>query len=89
MASYSPSKLGQYQQCPLKYRFQYVDGIKKEEEGVEAFLGTCVHEAIERMLILERDFEREPSYELAEELFLRIWDERYHPAVIIRQRTRP
>ena len=85
MASYSPSRLQQYIQCPLKYRFQYVDGIKKEEEGIEAFVGSRVHETLERMLTLKTDFDREPSYELAEELFLKAWDEKYHPAVVIRE----
>lgn len=85
MASYSPSKLAQYMQCPLKYRFQYVDGIKKEEEGIEAFVGSRVHETLERMLTLKTDFDREPSYELAEELFRKAWDEKYHPAVVIRE----
>ena len=85
MASYSPSKLTQYIQCPLKYRFQYVDGIKKEEEGIEAFVGSRVHETLERILTLKKDFDREPSCELAEELFLKAWDEKYHPAVVIRQ----
>ena len=85
MASYSPSKLTQYIQCPLKYRFQYVDGIKKEEEGIEAFVGSRIHETLERILTLKKDFDREPSCELAEELFLKAWDEKYHPAVVIRQ----
>jgi putative RecB family exonuclease len=85
MASYSPSKLAQYLQCPLKYRFQYMDGIKKESESVEAFMGSRVHEALERVLKLKRDFGKEPTYELAEEVFCRTWDEKFHPAVVIRE----
>lgn len=85
MGYYSPSKINTYLLCPLKYRFAYVDKIKKDEVGVEAFLGTCVHNALERMLYLEKEFDRKPSYDLAEELFLKAWDELYHPEVVIRR----
>jgi putative RecB family exonuclease len=85
VASYSPSKLAQYVQCQLKYRFQYVDGIKKDSESIEAFMGSRVHEALERVLKLKKDFDKEPSYELAEEIFCRTWDEKFHPAVVIRE----
>ena len=85
MGYYTPSRLGDYLQCPLKYRFAYLDKIKKEGEGIEAFVGTCVHSALERMLVLKKEYGREPSYELAEELYLKAWDESYHPGVIIRR----
>ncbi len=85
MGYYSPSRLSDYVQCPLKYRFAYIDKIKKDEEGIEAFNGTCVHTALERMLVLSKEYDREPSYELAEELYLKAWDEAYHPGVIIRR----
>lgn len=85
MGYYTPSRLGDYLQCPLKYRFAYIDKIEKEGEGIEAFVGTCVHSALEQMLVLRKEYDREPSLELAEELYLKAWDESYHPGVIIRK----
>ena len=70
MARYSHSKMSTFRQCPLKYRFGYIDRIKKEEEGIEAFTGSCVHEALEELLKLKKEFAREPDYETAEELLL-------------------
>lgn len=85
MGYYTPSRLSDYLQCPLKYRFAYIDKIEKEGEGIEAFVGTCVHSALEQMLVLRKEYDREPSLELAEELYLKAWDESYHPGVIIRK----
>ena len=38
MPVYSHSRLESFENCPLKYKFRYIDGIKKAEQGVEAFL---------------------------------------------------
>ncbi|MCG2795922.1 MAG: PD-(D/E)XK nuclease family protein [Actinomycetia bacterium] len=87
MARYSHSKMNTFRQCPLKYRFGYIDHIKKEEEGIEAFTGSCVHEALEELLKLKKEFDREPDYEKAEELFLKTWEENYHPDIVIRRKN--
>ncbi|MBM3305367.1 MAG: PD-(D/E)XK nuclease family protein [Candidatus Aminicenantes bacterium] len=55
MAEYSHSQLSKFEQCPLQYKFIYVDGIKRYEEGVEAFLGQRFHDAME-WLYRERAF---------------------------------
>jgi hypothetical protein len=48
MPVYSHSQLGTYEECPLKYKLCYRDGIKWYTEGVEAFLGSMVHEALKK-----------------------------------------
>ena len=83
MARYSQSKLSTFQQCPLKYRFGYIDGIKKEEEGIEAFTGTLVHTTLEVLLERKREFGTEPDYPKAEEIFQKLWEENYHPGVLV------
>ncbi|MFZ3089872.1 MAG: PD-(D/E)XK nuclease family protein [Nitrospirota bacterium] len=50
MPLYSHSRLSTYETCPLKYKLQYIerpDVVK--EEGIEAFLGKRVHEALEKL----------------------------------------
>ena len=48
MAVYSDSQLGMYEQCPLKYRLRYRDRIKRDIESVEAFLGSRVHDTLQK-----------------------------------------
>ena len=49
MAIYSHSRLEAFKSCPLKYKFNYIDKIKREEEGIEAFLGSRFHKVMEKI----------------------------------------
>lgn len=46
---FSPSKLSTYKECPRKYKFRYIDGLKRTGQTVEQFLGTCVHSSFEAL----------------------------------------
>lgn len=47
---YSHSRLSCYEQCPQKYKLRYIDRVETEvEESVEAFLGSRVHEVLEKL----------------------------------------
>ena len=46
---YSNSRIDTFEQCPRKYKFRYVDNIRTETEGVEAFVGKRVHETLEKL----------------------------------------
>lgn len=49
MPIYSHSKLSCFETCPLKYKFIYIDKIEREQQGVEAFLGSRFHETMEKL----------------------------------------
>lgn len=49
MPVYSHSRLSTFEQCPLKYKFAYIDKIEKAEQSVEAFVGSMVHEVLEKL----------------------------------------
>lgn len=50
MTVYSHSRLSCYEQCPQKFKLQYIEKLETEEEQtVEAFLGIRVHEALEKL----------------------------------------
>ncbi len=49
MPTYSHSQLSTYENCPQQYKLAYIDRIKIETEGIEAFMGTRVHEALEKL----------------------------------------
>ena len=46
---FSPSKLKEYQICPRRYAFHYIERIPRERTSVEALLGVCVHAALEAL----------------------------------------
>ncbi|MDO9289175.1 MAG: PD-(D/E)XK nuclease family protein, partial [Thermodesulfovibrionales bacterium] len=52
MPIYSNSRLSTYENCPQQYKLRYIDKVELPEgaeEGIEAFLGSRVHEALEKL----------------------------------------
>lgn len=49
MKVYSHTSLKTFEQCPLKYKFQYLDRIETKIENIEAFLGRRVHEVLRKL----------------------------------------
>ncbi len=47
MTIYSHFRLSTFENCPLAFKLGYIDRIKREEEGVEAFVGSRFHETME------------------------------------------
>jgi len=48
-AMYSNSRIETFEQCPRKYKFRYIENIRTDAEGVEAFVGKRVHETLEKL----------------------------------------
>lgn len=44
---FSFSRLKTFQQCPLRYRYRYLKGMRDTFRSIESFLGTTVHEVLE------------------------------------------
>ena len=50
MPVFSHSRLETYETCPQKYKFRHIDQIlKPEEQTVEAFVGSRVHETLHKL----------------------------------------
>ena len=70
MPVYSFSQVQTYLQCPLKYKFRYVDKIVPEyEENLHLILGTEVHAALEWLYNQVNNF-NVPSFEELENFFI-------------------
>ncbi|NWG04430.1 MAG: PD-(D/E)XK nuclease family protein [Syntrophaceae bacterium] len=49
MPTYSYSQLSTYETCPQQYKLAYIDKIEVETESIEAFMGSRVHETLEKL----------------------------------------
>jgi len=64
MAIYSHSKLSSFEQCPLKYKYRYIDKIKVEvEDTIESFLGSRVHDTLEWLYKTKKEKDFIPKIE--------------------------
>lgn len=82
MPIYSDSQLSMYEDCPLKYKLRYREGIKRAAEGVEGFLGTMVHDTLKKCY---DDLRFTKANALSDLLayYNRIWQEKWHDSVVI------
>ncbi|MEW6376551.1 MAG: PD-(D/E)XK nuclease family protein [Thermodesulfobacteriota bacterium] len=49
MPAYSHSQLSTYETCPHQYKLAYINKIEVETESIEAFMGSRVHDALEKL----------------------------------------
>lgn len=82
MTIYSYSRISTFETCPLQYKLQYIDKIKTEEEGVEAFMGSRVHETLEK-LYKDLVISKMNTVEELVEYYSKIWEEEWHDDVFI------
>ena len=80
---YSHSRLSSFEQCPLKFKFRYIDLIKpKVHQSVEAFMGSMVHNTLEK-LYKDVKFKKETSVEEMIEYFNKLWKEGWSDSIRI------
>jgi putative RecB family exonuclease len=89
MPTYSHSRLETYRNCPRQFKIQYIDKIESEMESVEAFMGSRVHDALEK---LYRDVRmaKLPAKDEILGYFDKIWVENWHDGIhIVRKEYTP
>jgi putative RecB family exonuclease len=83
MPTYSYSKVTCFEQCPLKFKFQYIDKIKTEiEQSVEAFLGSLVHDALEK-LYTDLKFQKLMKLNEVLDFYNDLWQKNWNDAIVI------
>jgi len=82
VAVYSHSQLSMYEECPKKYKLYYRDKIRPDTEAIELFLGSRVHEALQKCYD-ELRFMKLCSLDELLAYYRNIWHKNWHPAVVI------
>jgi len=73
MATFSHSRIDTFETCPKKYEFAYLLKVPRGPEGIEAFMGSRVHEALEWLYGQVRAC-RLPDEEDLVRRYLELWD---------------
>lgn len=83
MPIYSHSRLSTYEQCPLRFKYAYIEKRETEIEGsVEAFLGQIVHSVLEKLYI-DIKFQKIPSLQELLDFFNSEWKKNWTENIII------
>lgn len=83
---YSHSRLSAFEQCKLRYKYSYIDRIKREEDSIETFLGSRFHETMERAYA-ERAFWKPSDVDLTK-YFDELWDKNFGEHVFVSRKDR-
>jgi putative RecB family exonuclease len=83
MATYSHSRVSTFENCPRKYKFQY---IEKEEpdipETIELFMGKRVHETLEK-LYKDKKFKKLVSKATLIKFYKDTWEKEYSNDILV------
>jgi putative RecB family exonuclease len=80
--AYSHSQLETFENCPLKYKLQYLDRIKSGRRSIEAFMGTVVHATLEK-LYRDLRMSRLPGPEEVSGYYLDQWEASFGEDIFI------
>ena len=82
---FSHSGLSSYEKCPAQFRIRYIDRVAKQDEGIEAFMGKRVHEALE-FLYNEILAGQIPLLDTVLDKYDALWTEHWHDRIAIVKR---
>jgi putative RecB family exonuclease len=74
--TFSHSSLSCFETCPKQYHFRYIEKIRVDLEGIEAFMGKQVHEILERLYLFVADG-KVPSLDRVLYRYQQNWEQRF------------
>lgn len=74
MPVYSHSRLSAFENCPLQYRFRYIDRVRTDFESIDAFAGKRVHEVLQEVYS-DLGRARAEGLAAARARYNRLWDD--------------
>ncbi|MBR9702173.1 PD-(D/E)XK nuclease family protein [Candidatus Pacearchaeota archaeon] len=80
---YSHSRISSFEQCPLKFKFRYIDKIRLEiTQTIETHLGRTVHDTLE-WLYTQVQKAKVPTIDEIITHYTQKWEENYNPEIPI------
>lgn len=83
MATYSHSRVSTFENCPRKYKFQYIEHEEQDiQETIEVFMGKRVHETLEK-LYQDKKFKKLVSKATLLKFYKDNWEKEISPDVLV------
>lgn len=83
MATYSHSRVSTFENCPYKYKLQYIDKVKVEiPTTIEAFMGDMVHQTLEHLYTLKK-FKKMVAKKILIKFYRDLWEKNYSNDILI------
>jgi len=80
---FSYSQLSTFKSCRELYKIIYMDGIRKSDESIEAFMGNCVHSVLEWLYQKENVLKPYITFDSICQQYDDIWTKLWHDNIFI------
>ncbi len=81
--SFSYSQLNTFNNCPYQYKLIYNDGIRKDKESIEAYMGKRVHDVMEWLYNSKNKKQNWITFDKICEEYNRLWIKKWHKHIYI------
>ncbi len=81
--TFSYSQLSSFKNCPQQYKITYLDGVRKSNESIEAFMGKRVHEVLEWLYSEENRLKPFIAFDGLCQTFDNLWVDHWHKEIHI------
>ena len=79
---FSHSKINTFNNCTELYHISYIQKIRKDNENIEAYLGSCVHHVIEEIYNQKNDT---INFDEMVYMYNKVWNDKWHEKVYLAQ----
>ena len=79
---YSYSSISAFENCPLKFKFAYIDKIKPLRKNIESFMGIRVHETLEK-LYRDKLYAKIDTLEELLDFYNKRWEKEMHGNIFV------
>jgi|TARA_B100000123_G_C25709342_1_gene419130 RecB family exonuclease len=80
---FSYSQIATFQTCREQFRIIYLDGKRKKDESIEAFMGKCVHETLEWLYKKENMLKPYITFDKLCKIYDNTWQDKWHDKIYI------
>ena len=88
MAMYSHSKISCFGNCPLQFKFRYIDRKKPDfKNSIEAFLGSMVHDSLE-LLHTEKQMGKTLTLDYLLDYYISSWKDKWNDEIKVIKKDR-
>tara|TARA_B100000131_G_scaffold320548_1_gene368953 strand:+ start:2572 stop:3441 length:870 start_codon:yes stop_codon:yes gene_type:complete len=83
MEKFSYSRINTYNQCPQKYKIQYIDKIYSSKNSIEAFMGNSVHYVLEKIYSIKNLKNQFISFDSLVDMYFDYWKKEWTDDIFI------
>ena len=80
---FSYSRINTYDNCPQKYKIQYIDMVSNNNDSIEAYMGKRVHDVLEKLYRTKDLIHKYISFDRLMDMYNESWNNNWHDDIFV------